>query len=531
MWCVYLLVAVACVDGFFVGPRRSSSSSSRREWVGGLGANPVTAEQSNYRGDITEQEAFLWFDEAFIHVRAGSGGAGSNAVKFGKARQHVAPTGGSGGTGGSVIFTVDPSFNTLLGFRGRSSFRAENGADGDLEYANGLGGEDCYVAVPRGTLVIDNSTDAVIGELTHEKQRLMVAKGGMGGGGNAALNGAKAAKGSKCTPAEGGERRWLRLELKLVADIGLVGVPNAGKSTLLDAITNARPKIAPYPFTTIVPNLGVCEVAGGGGQGGDAMVIADIPGLLEGAHLGVGLGRGFLRHVERCKMIIHIVNGDSPSPSEDFAAINRELALFSPGLASKPQVVVLNKIDLPHVAERQEEIMAAIRAKMSHSRLLAISAAGRVGTDDLVDRAYKFLQKVRRDDAKGREEKQNQGMEEGGLGGNLLAGDGESESESEVAADAARRDPRSSILVRVENPHTVHLSGPTEALDAEVGGYQGRERLQALADALGLVDSIEREVLRSNQQTGAGGLPPVISVVTPSGARFEIQQGGKFVAK
>jgi hypothetical protein len=223
-----------------------------------LHANPINADGSKYRGDITEEEAFLWFDEAMVFVKAGSGGAGSSAVKFGKARQHVAPSGGSGGDGGNVIFTVDPSFNTLLGFRGKSHYKAEHGREGEQEYANGLKGEDFRVAVPRGTLVIDNTTQIVVGELTEEGQTLTVALGGLGGKGNAALK--MKGERSSAKPPQGGEKRWLKLELKLVADVGLVGVPNAGKSTLLDAITSAKPKIAAYAFTTIVPNLGVCCV-------------------------------------------------------------------------------------------------------------------------------------------------------------------------------------------------------------------------------------------------------------------------------
>lgn len=411
-----------------------------------LYANPVTSEGSNYRGDITEEEAFLWFDEALVYVRAGSGGAGSNAVQFGKARQHMNPTGGSGGDGGSIIFKVDPSFNTLLGFRGKSNYRAENGKDGDCEYMNGLKGLDTVVTVPKGTVIKMNDTDIAIGELTEQGQELVVAKGGLGGRGNAALGRSKGVEKSGSTPAQGGERRWLKLELKLVADIGLVGVPNAGKSTLLDAITNAKPKIASYPFTTIVPNLGVCEV-GKVSDGGDAMVIADIPGLLEGASQGVGLGKGFLRHIERCKIIIHVIDGNSADPVQDYLAINNELTLFSKTLAMKPQIVVLNKLDLLHdtyrddsdlsgsgsdddnsssddnitkkssavairgeggdevdddgsnkLKSRQEEIMEGLRKVMSHSRLLCISAAGRVGTSELVEKTHKFLSKIKKDE-------------------------------------------------------------------------------------------------------------------------------------
>jgi GTP-binding protein len=364
--------------------------------VGTLFANPVTSGGSKYSADITEEDAFLWFDEAIIYVRGGSGGSGSNAYKFGKGRQHTAPIGGSGGDGGSVKLVADSSINTLLGFRGQSSFKATNGEDGDLEYANGLSGSDFMVTVPTGTIIRDNSTGTTIGELHENGQILEVAIGGKGGKGNSVLR----TKGEKivCTSPTGGDRRWLRLELKLVADVGLVGVPNAGKSSLLDAITNAKPKIASYPFTTIIPNLGVCQVSSSNDGKAEAMVIADIPGLIEGAHEGTGLGKRFLRHVERCSMILHIVNGDSEDPVQDYLTINEELRLFSTTLAMKPQVVVLNKVDLPHVEAKQEDIMRRLRAVMPHSRLLAISAAGRVGVDALVERTYKFLSKVKADE-------------------------------------------------------------------------------------------------------------------------------------
>jgi len=440
-------------------------------------ANPVNADGNQIRGDITEDEAFLWFDEALIHVRAGSGGAGSSAVKFGKNRQHIGPSGGSGGNGGNIYFTVDPSFNTLMGFRGSSSFKAENGQSGDCEFRNGLNGKDFYVSVPKGTLLRDNSTNEIIGELTHEKQKLLVAKGGLGGRGNAALQ-SKIEK-MKPSSAEGGQRRWLKLELKLVADVGLVGVPNAGKSTLLDATTNARPKVAPYPFTTIVPNLGVCEVDGPGSaeNGGATMVIADIPGLLEGAHKGVGLGRGFLRHVERCKMIIHIVDGSSADPIGDFNAINRELQLFSPTLAIKPQVVVLNKIDLPEVSSKQNELLEGLQASMSHTRLLAISAAGRIGVSDLVQRTYRFLTKIKADEL---ETKKKQIMEK-----NILIDEENNDNDNDN--DNKELD-KIEVKVTFEN-NIINVTGPaTYYLLEETNNEQ---RFNALVDALDIVDKIK----------------------------------------
>jgi GTP-binding protein len=279
----------------------------------------------------------------------------------------------------------------------RASFKAEHGKPGELDYLNGVDGSNCRVPVPLGTVVFCNETGKIIGELVSADQELVVATGGGGGKGNAAATQRVRGEKAVATPPAGGQKRWLRLELRLVADIGLVGMPNAGKSTFLDAVTNAKPKIADYAFTTIVPNLGVCEILGGKGKGGDAMVIADIPGLVEGAHEGVGLGRGFLRHVERCELILHIVNGDSVDPVADFKAINRELLLFSPTLASKPQVVVVNKVDLPRVADNLEELLVLLRKEMTHKRLLSMSAAARIGIDEVIERSYNFRQKLQKE--------------------------------------------------------------------------------------------------------------------------------------
>ncbi|KAJ1435653.1 P-loop containing nucleoside triphosphate hydrolase protein [Ochromonadaceae sp. CCMP2298] len=505
MFYVTLFVCSFALARGFLGPALPCGRCTR------LLANPVTADGNNYRGDITEQEAFLWFDEALIHVRAGSGGPGSNTFRYGKSRQHLGPIGGSGGSGGAVILTVDPSFNTLLRFKGSASFRAENGADGGVNFANGEYGQNFYIAVPPGTTIRDNSTGEVIGELKNKNDRFVVARGGLGGQGNAATKVGKGAK-PMCSPPQGGERKWIKLELNLVADIGLVGVPNAGKSTLLDAVTNARPKIASYPFTTIVPNLGVCDMSArlqstsvaehsgrvakplseeAAGIVGQTMTIADIPGLLEGAHEGVGLGRGFLRHVERCKIIIHVVNGDSKDPVGDFNAINRELQLFSPTLAAKPQVVVLNKIDLPHVLERQAELMAGLQQSMAHSRLLPMSAAGRVGIADVVEKTWAFLKRI--------------------------------EADEKVGTDApvsSEREAATRVGVDVIGAGVARIYG--DAISAIVNEYTlgdayygSTERFDALLEAVGLVDSIRQayaekgDILDSDREIRVVYQPPV----------------------
>ncbi|GAB5033664.1 gtp-binding protein obg [Nannochloropsis oceanica] len=341
---------------------------------------------------------FAFFDQAQMYVRAGSGGQGAATFKLQNGRQKGAADGGAGGRGGDVVFVCDGKINTLQAFRGRASFHAENGQDGDRRVKNGANGRSVEVKVPPGTMLYNRETRALLGELKHDEERLVVARGGEGGTGNASVKGGRGTSG-KASPPQKGQRGWMDIELKLVADVGLVGCPNAGKSTLLAAVSNARPKIADYPFTTLVPNLGVCDgealqYASSGGVRGKGIVISDIPGLLEGAHRGLGLGLAFLRHIERCRIILHVVNGASVDPIGDFVAINQELTLFNPVLASKPQVVVLNKIDLPQVREKTEELKTALLSHMGHTRLLEISAAAGTNTKELMLRVARLLEKV-----------------------------------------------------------------------------------------------------------------------------------------
>lgn len=246
------------------------------------------------------------------------------------------PNGGSGGRGGSVFLRCSEGLNTLAVVRHKVHYRATDGQNGQGKSRTGNAGVDVYVSAPLGTVVRDQD-GTLCGELTHHDQELLVARGGRGGRGNEAFktNRARAPKfGEKGEP---GAERWLSLELKLVADVGFVGVPNAGKSTLLAVSSNAKPKIADYPFTTVIPNLGVCDVLGDDDEGA-GLVLADIPGLLEGAHDGVGLGLAFLRHVQRCRVLVHLVSGDSVDPVGDYRAIQQELELFSPKLLEKQQV-------------------------------------------------------------------------------------------------------------------------------------------------------------------------------------------------
>jgi GTP-binding protein len=300
----------------------------------------------------------MFIDEAIIKVKSGKGGDGAVHFRREKYVPHGGPDGGDGGRGGDIVFLVVPSLNTLYEFRHESQFHALDGARGSRQNMTGKSAPERVIKVPPGTIVYDADTGEVLGDLTESGQRLVVCKGGRGGRGNQHF-----ATPSQQVPriAERGEpglRKKLRLELKLIADIGIVGVPNAGKSTFLAAVTNAKPKIAPYPFTTLEPNLGVAHL-----DEDTTLVLADIPGLIEGAHLGVGLGHDFLRHIQRTRVLIHLLDGLAEDPLLDLAQINSELALFDPALADKPQVVTLNKMDLPDVQVRWPQIERAIKRR------------------------------------------------------------------------------------------------------------------------------------------------------------------------
>ncbi len=298
------------------------------------------------------------------------------------------PDGGDGGRGGDVILQVVTTLNTLARFRHQSLFRAENGAKGGPSNRTGRSADDLIVPVPPGTLVYDAETDQLLGDLVEPDQMLVVCAGGRGGRGNSHFASSRNQTPRIAERGEPGQERLLRLELKLIADIGIVGVPNAGKSTFLAAVTNAKPKIADYPFTTLVPNLGVAEL-----DDETVLILADIPGLIEGAHEGVGLGDTFLRHIQRTRVLIHLLDGMAEDPVADFAQINSELALFDPDLARKPQAVAFNKIDLPDVQERWARIERQLRER-GIERPLAISAVAGTAVRDLLYRAHGLLEKA-----------------------------------------------------------------------------------------------------------------------------------------
>jgi GTP-binding protein len=328
----------------------------------------------------------MFLDEAEIKVKAGDGGNGMVAFRREKYVPHGGPSGGDGGKGGDVIFEVTTHLNTLRRFAHQKHFAAEDGGRGGSSNKTGADGDDLVVPVPPGTVVRDKTSGAMLADLTEPGQRAVIAKGGRGGRGNARFKSStnQAPRiGEKGAP---GEERDLTLELKLIADVGIIGVPNAGKSTLLSVVSAAKPKIANYPFTTLAPNLGVATVDD------RDIVLADIPGLVEGAHQGVGLGHSFLRHIQRTRVLIHVLDGIGQDPFADFAQINAELALFDEGLLTRPQIVVLNKIDQPQAAERIPQI-EALAAEHGHD-FFAISAATQQGVRELLQHTLAVLDEL-----------------------------------------------------------------------------------------------------------------------------------------
>jgi GTPase len=326
----------------------------------------------------------MFIDEAEILVRSGKGGDGMVHFHREKFVPRGGPDGGDGGKGGDVILEVKPTLNTLQAFRHVTRYLAANGKNGGPNKMSGKSADDLIIAVPPGTVIFDALTGELVGDLTEDKERLKILKGGRGGRGNQHFATSRNQAPRTAEKGEPGEEKRLKLELKLIADIGIIGVPNAGKSTLLSVLTNARPKIAPYPFTTIEPNLGVAEV-----DEKTTLVLADIPGLIEGAASGSGLGHDFLRHIQRTRVLIHLLDGLSSDPLADFSQINSELSLFDPNLAKKPQIVALNKIDQPEVQQRLNDIKS--KFKKQKVDLMTISALARTNIRELLLQAAEAL--------------------------------------------------------------------------------------------------------------------------------------------
>ncbi|HEY1558662.1 MAG TPA: GTPase ObgE [Kofleriaceae bacterium] len=330
-----------------------------------------------------------FIDEAIIHLKAGDGGDGAAAFRREDGVPRGGPSGGDGGDGGSIIFVADPRLSSLLDFRYRRHYKADRGENGRNKDQYGARGDDLVLRVPVGTVIFEDGGDAPLVDLDAADARFVIAQGGKGGRGNIHFKSPWNQAPRTAEPGTPGEERTIRLELKLLADVGLLGLPNVGKSTFISHVSRARPKIADYPFTTLVPNLGVVQLSDE-----RTFVVADIPGLIEGAADGAGLGHQFLRHVERCRVLLHIVeatylaDAEGRTPLVDYETINRELEQYAPDLASKPQVVVLNKTDA-----MAPEAIAEVRRVFAEARieLLPMSAATGDGVAPVLERLWSFL--------------------------------------------------------------------------------------------------------------------------------------------
>jgi GTP-binding protein len=331
-----------------------------------------------------------FIDEVKIRVIAGDGGRGCVSFRREKFVPRGGPSGGNGGNGGDVVAIADPQLTTLLDLRYQKLYKAGRGQHGMGSDCHGHRGDDRIIKVPVGTMIRDAATGELIGDLRAAGERVTVARGGRGGKGNAHFVSSTHRSPRFAQPGEPGEERELEIELRLLADVGIIGLPNAGKSTLISVISSVRPKIADYPFTTLVPNLGVV------GYDDKSFVVADIPGLIEGAHEGHGLGHKFLRHVMRTSLLIHLIDGsqiDPDDPLKDWRIVNDELALFDPALAQKPQIVVINKIDLAEAREHARAFGKEIPER--YRPLYLISAATTEGVQALAQTVGREIQALR----------------------------------------------------------------------------------------------------------------------------------------
>jgi GTPase len=329
-----------------------------------------------------------FIDEAIVHVKAGDGGNGSAAFRREDGVPRGGPSGGDGGDGGNIVVVADSHMSSLLDFKYKRHYKADRGEDGRNKDQYGAAGEDLVVKVPVGTVIYDDTTNEPLVDLDQDGARFVLAKGGIGGKGNIHFKTPWNQAPRTAEPGTPGEERTVRLELKLLADVGLLGYPNVGKSTFISRVSRARPKVADYPFTTLVPNLGVVRISDE-----RTFVIADIPGLIEGASEGAGLGHQFLRHVERCRVLLHIVEatftvGPERTPLADFDVINGELARYAPDLATKPQIVVLNKVDAIDPKDVEEYRREFAERGIT---LLAMSAATGDGTDRVLEALWSHL--------------------------------------------------------------------------------------------------------------------------------------------
>lgn len=329
-----------------------------------------------------------FLDQAKIYLKSGDGGNGCCAFRREKYIEFGGPNGGNGGRGGDVIFEAVPNLNTLIDFRYRQHFKAERGHHGEGSDCTGAKGQNLIIKVPVGTEIVAEDGETIIKDMMIPYERFTIAKGGDGGFGNAAYKTSTNQAPRRADPGWPGEEMWVWLRLKMIADVGLVGFPNAGKSTFLASVSGAKPKIADYPFTTLHPNLGIARIDD------DEMLIADIPGLIEGAHEGVGLGDRFLRHVERCAVLLHLVDGTEEDVAGRYKAIRKELKLYSKTLAAKHEIVVLNKIDALLPEEVEEKVKALQKA--ARRKPLTMSSVARTGTKEVLRKLLPYVLDLRR---------------------------------------------------------------------------------------------------------------------------------------
>jgi GTP-binding protein len=330
-----------------------------------------------------------FIDQAIVEVEAGKGGDGIVAFRREKYVPAGGPAGGNGGKGGSVIFVVDTNLQTLLDFRYKRLFKADNGERGGPNNCTGANGKDLIVEVPGGTAIYDAETNALLCDLIENEQRFVVAEGGKGGLGNKHFLSNRNRAPEYALPGLEGEHKVLRLELKLLAEVGIIGLPNAGKSTLISSLSAARPKIANYPFTTLIPNLGVVKK-----PTGDGTVFADIPGLIEGASHGTGLGHDFLRHIERTRVLLHLIDATSENVIADYHTIQSELQAYGRGLEKRPQILALNKID---AVDKETVDLEALALELNHLALapvFIISAVTRTGLDGMLQEIWRVVDEV-----------------------------------------------------------------------------------------------------------------------------------------
>jgi GTP-binding protein len=411
----------------------------------------------------------MFIDEAVILVQSGRGGNGVVHFRKEKYINRGGPDGGDGGRGGDVILEVNPSLNTLSAFRYRNRYIAEDGKNGGKQKQTGRSAEGLTIPVPRGTLIFDDNTGELLGDLVDPGQRLLVCKGGRGGRGNVHFASARNQAPRTAERGEPGQEKNLRLELKLIADVGIVGVPNAGKSSLLSAVTNARPKIAGYPFTTLEPNLGVYEF-----DYQTSLVLADIPGLIEGAHEGVGLGHAFLRHIQRTRVLIHVLDGLAANPLADFTQINSELALFDPALEEKPQIIAFNKMDQPAAQKSWEEIRSVIEKK--GFTVFPISALARTNLEPLLLKALELVQNTP-----------------------------EMEPMEALPVYRAEADPNEFNIVQVEDGYRVEGQGIERAAEMTYWEYdESVRRFQRLIERLGIDEALRESGIQEGDTVYIG---------------------------